>query len=58
MSRFIKIPFASFGLALALLMPMNLVLLIAGVDISPSSARVLFMVCFLVSIPVAVKYLR
>jgi len=60
--RIIKIPIASFGIALALFMLLNVILFIFNVSINSgenlNNTRYLFLGCYLVSLPIAARYLK
>lgn len=53
----LKITFISFGLALAIFLALGVVLMFAEADIDTQGNRLLFSGCFLISIPIAVKYI-
>ena len=62
LSRFIKLPAAIFGVAIILFILVQLVLMFWGIKLDSggnlNNTRMLFGACLILSVPIAIKYLK
>jgi hypothetical protein len=61
-AKIIKISIAAFGVAIAIFSIIQVALILLGININPegslNNTRLLFSGCFLVSIPLTIKFLK